>query len=60
MGFSKVLGSLGRWPLLKQVRSGDWTALGDTARSPRSEELVPRTEKADKVVRSVCPYCAVG
>lgn len=60
MGFSKVLDSLGRWPLLKQVRSGDWNALGDTARSPRSEELVPRTQTADKVVRSVCPYCAVG
>jgi formate dehydrogenase major subunit len=60
MGFSKVLDSIGRWPVLKQVRSGDWTALGDTARSTRSEELVPRTQKADKVVRSVCPYCAVG
>ncbi len=60
MGFFKVLDSLGRWPVLKQVRNGDWAALGDTARSPRSEELVPRTEKADKVVRSVCPYCAVG
>lgn len=49
-----------RWPLLRQLRRGDWTALGDTAASPRTEGLRPRTERADDVVRSVCPYCAVG
>jgi formate dehydrogenase major subunit len=60
MGFLKVLDSLSRWPVLEQIRRGDLTALGDTARSPRSEGLRPRTETADRVVRSVCPYCAVG
>jgi formate dehydrogenase major subunit len=28
--------------------------------SPRSERLLPRTSSADKIVKSVCPYCAVG
>jgi len=49
-----------RWPLLRQLRRGDWAALGSTAASPRTEGLRPRTERADDVVRSVCPYCAVG
>ena len=60
MSVPKWIAGLGRWPVIEQVRRGDWMALGDTARSPRSEELAPRTQKADKVVRSVCPYCAVG
>jgi formate dehydrogenase major subunit len=34
--------------------------LGLTARSRRTEEGVGRTARADRVVRSVCPYCAVG
>ena len=60
MSISKWIAGLGRWPVLEQVRRGDWNAPGDTARSPRSDALVPRTETADRVVRSVCPYCAVG
>jgi formate dehydrogenase major subunit len=55
-----LLDTLSRWPLLQQIRTGDWTALGATARSPRSAALLPRTEMADRVVRSICPYCAVG
>ena len=35
-------------------------ALGEAARSARSEALRPRTESADHVARSVCPFCAVG
>src|SRR5690606_20841326 len=38
----------------------DTQALGDTAMSSRSRSLRPRTEDADRVVRSICPYCAVG
>jgi formate dehydrogenase major subunit len=57
MGF---LDALSRWPVLQQIRKGDLHALGDTARSQRSETLVPRTQTADRVVKSVCPYCAVG
>jgi formate dehydrogenase major subunit len=34
--------------------------LGRAARSARSEQLVPRTKTADRVVQSICPFCAVG
>ena len=51
---------LSRWPLLKQLTARDATALGETAWSGRSRTLAPRTASADRVVRSVCPYCAVG
>jgi formate dehydrogenase major subunit len=47
-------------PIVKQLRARDASALGDTAMSPRSDSLHPRTKDADKVVKSVCPYCAVG
>jgi formate dehydrogenase major subunit len=52
--------SISRWPFLQQIRHGDLTALGETARSSRSDTLQPRTRNADEVVKSVCPYCAVG
>jgi formate dehydrogenase major subunit len=32
----------------------------DPAASKRTIELLPRTRTADRVVPSVCPYCAVG
>ena len=47
-------------PLLKQLTSGDRLALGKAAKSRHSEELTARTKTADRVVQSVCPYCAVG
>jgi formate dehydrogenase major subunit len=50
---------LARLPLLRQLE-GDPLALGKAVRSRRSEHLMPRTARADKVVDSVCPYCAVG
>src|SRR3954452_3339983 len=46
-------------PLLRQL-AGDPLALGRAAQSAVSEEMVPRTRTADKVVQSICPYCAVG
>src|SRR3954452_4886650 len=46
-------------PLLRQL-SGDPLALGRAARSKRSATLTPRTKTADRVVQSICPYCAVG
>jgi formate dehydrogenase major subunit len=48
------------WPVWKQIADRDLTALGATARSERSEQLAPRTRSADRVVKSICPYCAVG
>jgi formate dehydrogenase major subunit len=46
--------------LLKQLTSGDRLALGKAAKSRASEKIVARTKTADRVVQSVCPYCAVG
>jgi formate dehydrogenase major subunit len=40
--------------------AGDGLGLGRAAQSPRSRQLTPRTRTADKVVQSICPYCAVG
>ena len=48
------------WPVLRQLRGQDRLGLGQAARSPRSASLQPRTATADRMVRSVCPYCAVG
>jgi formate dehydrogenase major subunit len=47
-------------PVFKQLQRGDPHALGETAASDRSRTLAPRTRTADRVVRSLCPYCAVG
>ncbi|MGH2882209.1 MAG: formate dehydrogenase, partial [Solirubrobacteraceae bacterium] len=46
-------------PFLRQL-DGDPLGLGRSAQSARSEQLRARTEAADKVVQSICPYCAVG
>jgi formate dehydrogenase major subunit len=46
-------------PLIRQLR-GDPTARGAAVKSERSERLRPRTASADRVVQSICPYCAVG
>jgi formate dehydrogenase major subunit len=48
-----------RWALLRQL-GRDRLGLGEAAQSEHSIELVPRTKTADRVVKSVCPYCAVG
>jgi formate dehydrogenase major subunit len=55
-----LLDLLSRWPVLRQLKEGDGTALGETAMSERSRTLEPRTQQADRVVKSICPYCAVG
>jgi formate dehydrogenase major subunit len=48
------------WPVLRQLRGGDRLGLGAAAQSSRSSGLQPRTVEADRMARSVCPYCAVG
>jgi len=48
------------WPVIKQFQSKDPHGWGDTAASPRTHRLDSRTRKADRVVPSVCPFCAVG
>ena len=52
--------SLLPWPVLRQLVGGDLLGRGTAARSRRTEEIEPRTSTADRVARSVCPYCAVG
>jgi formate dehydrogenase major subunit len=46
-------------PLLRQAH-GDLLGVGPAAQSARSQSLTPRIAQADRVARSVCPYCAVG
>jgi formate dehydrogenase major subunit len=50
---------LSSWPVLRQMH-GDPFGLGRAAQSRRSREMRPRTDGAERVVRSICPYCAVG
>jgi formate dehydrogenase major subunit len=51
---------LGRWPVVRQLRERDPHGHGHTTASASTQRLRPRTESADKVVQSICPYCAVG
>jgi formate dehydrogenase major subunit len=51
---------MGSWPVFRQAAERDWLGLGAAVKSGRSERLAPRIRDADKVVGSVCPYCAVG
>src|SRR5437763_9230020 len=48
------------WPVLRQLRSGDKLGRGSAVTSKRTRAIAPRTSTADRVVQSVCPYCAVG
>jgi formate dehydrogenase major subunit len=48
------------WPVYRQFRGGDPSGRREAAKSRRTEELRPRVRTADRVVKSVCPYCAVG
>jgi formate dehydrogenase major subunit len=52
--------ALARWPLVRQLREGDPLGIGRAAQSRRSSTLKPRSDEADHVVQSICPYCAVG
>jgi formate dehydrogenase major subunit len=49
---------LGTWPVYRQLTGTDRRGLGAAAASGRFPEA--RTDTADQVVKSVCPYCAVG
>ena len=51
---------LDTWPVVRQLRDGDRTARGAAAKSRTSAELQPRVATADRVVKSICPFCAVG
>ena len=57
MGLKDVLLS---WPVVKQLTGTDPLGRGLAAQSAQSAALQPRTVTADRVVQSICPYCAVG
>jgi len=48
------------WPVMRQLRGGDLLGTGSAARSAKTKALRPRVERADRVVQSICPFCAVG
>ncbi len=51
---------LDSWPVYRQLTGSDPLGRGKAARSKGTESVVSRTATADRVVKSVCPYCAVG
>jgi formate dehydrogenase major subunit len=48
------------WPVYRQLKTMDPLGRGAAAKSRTSSNLAPRTRTSDKVVKSICPYCAVG
>jgi len=48
------------WPVVRQLVGSDPLGRGAAAQSPAAANFRPRTETADRVVKSICPYCAVG
>ena len=52
--------SIARWPVYRQVTGPDRLGRGEAVKSSGSEGLTARSRFAQKVVKSVCPYCAVG
>jgi formate dehydrogenase major subunit len=52
--------SIESWPLIRQLTGADRLGRGEAARSKHTDSLEPRTARADRVVDSICPYCAVG
>ena len=49
-----------RLAVLRQLRGPDHLGRGAAVKSRGSGKLRARTHTADRVVKSVCPYCAVG
>lgn len=48
------------WPVIRQLSGPDPLGRGAAVRSAHTRAAQPRTSTADRVVPSVCPYCAVG
>jgi formate dehydrogenase major subunit len=60
MSTMDLRGSLESWPAYRQLTGKDRLGLGAAVKSRKTAELRPRVAVADKIVKSVCPYCAVG
>jgi formate dehydrogenase major subunit len=48
------------WPTVRQLTGDDPLGRGAAVMSGQTKNLTPRVKSADKVVKSICPYCAVG
>jgi formate dehydrogenase major subunit len=48
------------WPVYRQLTGSDPLGRGKAVRSKQTDSVVARTATADRVAKSVCPYCAVG
>ena len=48
------------WPVYRQLTGADPLGRGSAVQSPRTAAWQARTATADRVVDSICPYCAVG
>ncbi len=48
------------WPALRQLTTKDRLGRGAAVKSPATAARRARVDTADKVVKSICPYCAVG
>src|SRR5690606_37192076 len=53
-----LMRKLRRWPVIGQ--RSEPSAGNASALSPRTRNLTARTKEADRIVGSICPYCAVG
>jgi formate dehydrogenase major subunit len=52
-------GFITKWPVLKQIRTGNWRGTGEEAMSEQTRNLAPKFQ-GTQVSRSICPYCGVG
>ena len=48
------------WPVYRQLTGDDPLGRGEAVQSPTTANWRARTATADRVVDSICPYCAVG
>ncbi len=48
------------WPVVRQLAGSDHSGRGEAVTSEHTRNLRPRTSTADRVVKSICPFCAVG
>ena len=48
------------WPVVRQLTSSDPLGRGAAVQSAHTRSWQARTATADRVVKSICPYCAVG
>jgi formate dehydrogenase major subunit len=58
-GIERVADVIRGWPVIRQIKGADKLGLGSAVSSRQSIDLKPRISDA-RIVKSVCPFCAVG